>query len=108
LRIDQVITTCLKYCVPLAAICFVGAMIWKLNGWVSPHDLAPQTFGRMFAATREDWVLRAEESGVESRESEAQFKVERSKSNVASDSSPTLNSGLGTLSSVGVAREVVQ
>ena len=28
LRIDQVITTCLKYCVPLAAAMFVGAMVW--------------------------------------------------------------------------------
>jgi len=28
LRIDQVITTCLKYCVPLAAAMFVGAMLW--------------------------------------------------------------------------------
>jgi len=57
LRIDQVMTTCLKYCVPLASICFVGAMWWKLNDWVSPHDFAPQTFGRSFADTRETWVL---------------------------------------------------
>jgi len=28
LRIDQVITTCLKYCVPLAAAMFLGAMLW--------------------------------------------------------------------------------
>jgi NADH-quinone oxidoreductase subunit H len=28
LRIDQVLTTCLKYCVPLAAMMFVGAMLW--------------------------------------------------------------------------------
>ena len=37
LRIDQVITTCLKYCVPLAAAMFVGAMIWlyvnPFGGW---------------------------------------------------------------------------
>jgi NADH-quinone oxidoreductase subunit H len=31
LRIDQVITTCLKYCVPLAAICFVGVLLIKVN-----------------------------------------------------------------------------
>jgi NADH-quinone oxidoreductase subunit H len=30
LRIDQVLTTCLKYCVPLAAACFLGAMLWTL------------------------------------------------------------------------------
>ena len=28
LRIDQVITTCLKYCVPLAAVMFLGATLW--------------------------------------------------------------------------------
>lgn len=28
LRIDQVMTTCLKYCVPLAAIMLVGATLW--------------------------------------------------------------------------------
>jgi NADH-quinone oxidoreductase subunit H len=54
LRIDQVMTTCLKYCVPLAAICFVGAMVWKINGWWSMHDYSP----RSFAEVREEWVLR--------------------------------------------------
>src|SRR5207247_10589455 len=44
LRIDQVITTCLKYCVPLSAICFVGAMVWKRNDWWSIHN-APHTYG---------------------------------------------------------------
>ena len=29
LRIDQVMATCLKYCVPIAAVCFVGAMTWE-------------------------------------------------------------------------------
>jgi NADH-quinone oxidoreductase subunit H len=28
LRIDQVMTTCLKYCIPLAAAAFLGAMLW--------------------------------------------------------------------------------
>ena len=28
LRIDQVMTTCLKYCIPLAAAMFLGAMLW--------------------------------------------------------------------------------
>jgi NADH-quinone oxidoreductase subunit H len=57
LRIDQVMTTCLKYCVPLAAICFVGAMVWKLVDLPSPHDGARATWGRTFAETRESWVL---------------------------------------------------
>jgi NADH-quinone oxidoreductase subunit H len=29
LRIDQVITTCLKYCVPIAALAFLGATMWQ-------------------------------------------------------------------------------
>jgi NADH-quinone oxidoreductase subunit H len=29
LRIDQVITTCLKYCVPIAAVMFLGATWWQ-------------------------------------------------------------------------------
>jgi NADH-quinone oxidoreductase subunit H len=34
LRIDQVITTCLKYCVPIAAVAFLGATLWQY-AW--PH-----------------------------------------------------------------------
>jgi NADH-quinone oxidoreductase subunit H len=30
LRIDQVMTTCLKYCTPIAAVMFAGAMLWQL------------------------------------------------------------------------------
>ena len=30
LRIDQVLTTCLKYCTPLAAAAFLGATLWTL------------------------------------------------------------------------------
>jgi NADH-quinone oxidoreductase subunit H len=38
LRIDQVLTTCLKYCIPLAAAMFVGAMLWTFveRGGLSP------------------------------------------------------------------------
>jgi NADH-quinone oxidoreductase subunit H len=39
LRIDQVLTVCLKYCVPLAAICFLGAVAFQL--WDTPTPLAP-------------------------------------------------------------------
>jgi NADH-quinone oxidoreductase subunit H len=31
LRIDQVMTTCLKYCIPLAAASFLGAMLWTYS-----------------------------------------------------------------------------
>ena len=30
LRIDQVMTTCLKYCTPIAAVMFVGAALWTV------------------------------------------------------------------------------
>lgn len=33
LRIDQVMTTCLKYCTPLAAVFFLGAVAWQ---WALP------------------------------------------------------------------------
>ena len=41
LRIDQVMTTCLKYCVPLAAAMFVGVMLWSyfLPGGILPRKL---------------------------------------------------------------------
>jgi NADH-quinone oxidoreductase subunit H len=64
LRIDQVITTCLKYCVPLAAICFVGALAWQtglfgmtpFTRFWSPNDLfAVQLRGEV----REAWVVDA-------------------------------------------------
>jgi NADH-quinone oxidoreductase subunit H len=31
LRIDQVMTTCLKYCTPIAAAMFLGAALWQVN-----------------------------------------------------------------------------
>lgn len=31
LRIDQVMTTCLKYCTPIAAVMFAGATLWQYN-----------------------------------------------------------------------------
>ena len=42
LRIDQVMTTCLKYCVPLGALCFAGVAGWQSLGLWSPNDIRPQ------------------------------------------------------------------
>jgi NADH-quinone oxidoreductase subunit H len=57
LRIDQVMTTCLKYCVPLAAVGFLGAVGWQLLELPSVSNLAPVTeSGR--GGVREVWVLR--------------------------------------------------
>ena len=41
LRIDQVITTCWKYCTPIAAVMFLGVMSWQLFGLPSGGDLVP-------------------------------------------------------------------
>ncbi len=58
LRIDQVMTTCLKYCVPLSAVCFVGALFWQALQLWSPANLVPlRDEGR--AAIRETWVDEA-------------------------------------------------
>lgn len=59
LRIDQVMTTCLKYCVPLAAICFVGAVAWQLLGIPGLNDLFPVTPSGV-GGVRETWVLQVE------------------------------------------------
>jgi len=39
LRIDQVMTTCLKYCVPIAAGCFLGVVLWQYGFFVSDAAL---------------------------------------------------------------------
>ncbi len=53
LRIDQVITMCWKYCVPIAAVCFIGALLWN------SYDIGSlATIDR--AAVREGWVTAAE------------------------------------------------
>jgi NADH-quinone oxidoreductase subunit H len=52
LRIDQVMTTCLKYCTPIAAVMFAGAMLWQL---VLPGGLMPGV-GRPGGEIREGWL----------------------------------------------------
>ncbi len=59
LRIDQVMTTCLKYCVPLSAACFVGALTWQAIGLPSMNNLAPVA-GTGKATVREAWWLESE------------------------------------------------
>jgi NADH-quinone oxidoreductase subunit H len=53
LRIDQVMTTCWKYCVPLACVGFVGVVFWQLFGVWSPNDIVP-AYTR--GAVREHWA----------------------------------------------------
>jgi NADH-quinone oxidoreductase subunit H len=95
LRIDQVMTTCLKYCVPLAAICFLGAMLWKVYDMPSPHDFARATLGHTFADVRENWVVEqdrlavAAKAAAESAESpEAGSSEEQSPSDAPASETP--------------------
>jgi NADH-quinone oxidoreductase subunit H len=60
LRIDQVMTTCLKYCTPLAAACFLGVVLWQMYVRWSPNDLALGAPFRNRIEVREQWVVRAE------------------------------------------------
>jgi NADH-quinone oxidoreductase subunit H len=52
LRIDQVMTTCLKYCTPIAAAMFLGVMLWQL---FLPGGLVAGSF-RAAAGVREGWL----------------------------------------------------
>ncbi len=52
LRIDQVITMCWKYCVPISAACFVGVLAWQTFGLPTGADLDR-------IDVRENWVLAA-------------------------------------------------
>jgi NADH-quinone oxidoreductase subunit H len=62
LRIDQVMTTCLKYCTPIAAAMFAGVMLWQL---FLPGGLLPG--GRRTAiAVREGWLEQAVEKPEDS------------------------------------------
>jgi NADH-quinone oxidoreductase subunit H len=55
LRIDQVITTCLKYCVPIAAVCVLGAT-WGQFMW--PNGLFMETPFAVYQL-REKWPEKA-------------------------------------------------
>ena len=57
LRVDQVITMCLKYCVPVAAVCLLGVMFWTALGVPFFNDLAP---AQERALVREGWFRTGE------------------------------------------------
>ena len=44
------ITMCWKYCVPIAAVCFVGALAWRTFDWPTPN-----TIPRL--EVREQWAV---------------------------------------------------
>jgi len=59
LRIDQVITACLKYFFPLSAICFLGVVAWQALQWPSPNDVFPVTPAGK-SGVHEAWSLQTE------------------------------------------------
>ena len=64
LRIDQVITTCWKYCTPIVGVMFIGVMFWQAMQIPGPGDLR---WGSMEAGSvRETWHAATEsEPGAE-------------------------------------------
>jgi len=65
LRIDQVITTCWKYCTPIAAVMFTGVIFWQALGIPTLGDLLPprssrtvdgKAVGRRPGEVREAWM----------------------------------------------------
>ena len=71
LRIDQVLTTCLKYCVPLAAFCFLGSLAWNTLGLPTGADAMPSARG----------------SRADQRESYTPYAVAAAKNDAAVDGS---------------------
>jgi NADH-quinone oxidoreductase subunit H len=71
LRIDQVMKTCLKYCTPIAAAMFLGAMVWKyeLPGGLGILRSTPM------AEVREGWL--ADGAQVPSTKDEGQAAIRR-------------------------------
>ena len=68
LRIDQVITTCLKYCVPIAAVCFLGALVWEAFDIPSPNDLDLMS-SQPKSTVRENWVMPTKKISTEAEAS---------------------------------------
>ncbi len=57
LRIDQVMTTCLKYCVPLAAVFFLGAVAFQARLITNPLPFNEFFPLQRRAEVREGWLL---------------------------------------------------
>jgi NADH-quinone oxidoreductase subunit H len=75
LRIDQVITTCLKYCTPIAAVMFLGACLWKVGGFPFVNNLARREDP---IEVREQWI-RAEAQAAEAAARRAESKTAQTK-----------------------------
>lgn len=57
LRIDQVMTTCLKYCTPIAAVMFLGATLWQYN-WPSRNFFGLTRVPAAVYEVNEGWEVK--------------------------------------------------
>ena len=67
LRIDQVMTTCLKYCTPIAAAMFLGAVLWTYwfpGGLILPNGYARVHEGQTALAPNPDNLDRQRQSAA--------------------------------------------
>ncbi len=66
LRIDQVLTTCLKYCVPLAALCFLAEVWFQLYPHTNPLPLHRLQWGAPQASieVREGWLPKSDSAAA--------------------------------------------
>jgi NADH-quinone oxidoreductase subunit H len=72
LRIDQVMTTCLKYCTPIAAVMFIGATLWTY--WLPGGLFLPR---KPYGLVREGQMLEISSSPATSDEAGSVVRVAR-------------------------------
>ncbi len=82
LRIDQVVITCWKYCVPLAAVMFVGVMLWTsgIELWTGVRPWSPS---HMFPAHHRGEIHEAWSSPADDRVPVATGEVNRRSTSMA-------------------------
>lgn len=104
LRIDQVMTTCLKYCTPIAAAMFLGAVIWQYN---FPHKnlFGLQDRPEATYAVSEGWQRAADkvaadgdgniESGTDETEQELEEEVSEETVTLPNEKTVAMSNSLG-------------
>ena len=83
LRIDQVITVCLKYCVPIAAVAFLGATWWQFQ-WPDRAFFGARLLPRSAITLRENWP----QTGTDATKSAPAAAANKSARNAVHESDP--------------------
>jgi NADH-quinone oxidoreductase subunit H len=90
LRIDQVMTTCLKYCMPIAAMAFLVTMFWTYNDLPSLNDVAPSNRYPHRGDVREGWTLEMAAAQQKALHEKIEAMEEEHKKNAApNNAAPT-------------------